>query len=336
MPAVAVSPVRTAASRIPVVLVTGFLGSGKTSFLKRLLRREAWRDSLVVVNEFGEVALDHLLMEGAAEQVVPLGAGCVCCTRREDLSLTLLDLHRRRRLGGVAQFSRILVETTGLADPAPALQTFAVDAALASAYRLARIVTVVDVTQILGQTAQFPEALRQVALADALVLAKQDLSSAAEIEIVRDYLRRVNPGAPIVAADEDCDAFLVVDRHGAVPIWSLTHGDAPAHSEISTFSLTRPHPFPSREAVQGFFETLARLRGPDLLRVKAFVAIAGAKAPLVCHGVHHVFYPLEELPLWPEGITASRLVFIVRSLPERSVAALLDAFLDPGLTGRNN
>jgi len=189
-------PARGAAHRPPVSVITGFLGSGKTTLLNRLLRRPEFANAAVIVNELGEIALDHLLIAAPNEGTVLLANGCICCTVRGDLVETLADLARKRGNGGVPRFDRVLIETTGLADPVPVLQTLITDEEIAPLYRLDGVVTLVDGVHGAGQLEAHAEAVKQAALADRLLITKCDLAEARAVAGLERRLSRINPGAP--------------------------------------------------------------------------------------------------------------------------------------------
>jgi G3E family GTPase len=325
--------------RLPVTVVTGFLGSGKTTLIRRLLGHPGMNRAAVIVNEFGEVGIDHELVAASSESVTLLSSGCLCCVVRTDLQETLRTLFAQRRAGEVIDFDRVLIETSGLADPAPVIQTLATDTLLVSHYRLDGVVTLVDAVNGLGQLDREAEAVKQAALADRLLVTKTDLADAAAL---RERLRTLNPRAELadVVQGEIDPAFLTgigltSARADATQIgrWlgagsgegAYLGAVAPRHDRgITTFSLWFDRPF-GWQTLSAALELLTSLRGPDLLRVKGLVNVAGEAGPVVVQGVQHVFHPPVTLAAWPSDDRRSRLVFITRGIDEQAVTALFDA-----------
>ncbi len=332
------------ADRLPVSLITGFLGSGKTTLLNRLLRHPGMADSAVVVNEFGEVGLDHLLVEALDGEVAVLASGCVCCTMRNDLEDTLRGLLVRRDKGEVPSFRRILVESTGLADPAPIAQLLLNNPLVSHYLRLDAVVATVDAVHGERQLNEHPEAVKQAAMADRLLLTKVDIADTIAADALRQRLGRLNPGAPVhlsahgdVAPDllfgaglfdpdrsPDVRRWLREEAYGAKP-----HGHAHAHdAEIAAFCLTFDQPL-DWDAVQGWLAGLRRQRGEGLLRVKGVLDLIGEAAPVAIHGVHHVFHPPVLLSGWPDTERRSRIVFITRGVGRAEV----EQGMPPSLAG---
>jgi G3E family GTPase len=313
---------------LPTTLLTGFLGSGKTTLLRRALTSPQLADTAVIINEIGEIAIDHHLVDFVAGNVLELPGGCLCCAVREDLARTLRSLLERRDAGEIRRFRRIVIETTGLADPAPILFTLGTDPMLDHRLRLSAVVTLVDAVQGAGTLDRFAEATRQAALADLLVITKTDLAPFGS-----DLLRRldlINGRAErIVAADEpDAGAVLfgIAERATAPgipaePVASHTHG-------IDTFGLIIAGAI-SRLDFARALGGLARERGNDLLRVKGILRFADRpERPAVVQAAQHSLFAPEWLDDWPDGDQRSRLVFVVHEIPRADILAAF-AFANP-------
>jgi G3E family GTPase len=298
----------------------------------------------VVINEFGEVGIDNALVAASSENITLLANGCLCCTVRTDLQETLRELFAKRRAGEVIDFDRVVVETTGLADPAPVIQTFASDTLLAAQYRIDGVVTLVDAVNGAGQLDRQPEAVKQAAVADRLLVTKTDLAGGTAVQALRARLRDLNPHASIEAAVQgDVDPVFFLDiglrsaRAGGAQVerWLGASGAgdgylgerlaAGAHDRaIRSFALWFERPF-SWQMFSSAMELLTSLRGPDLLRVKGLVNVAGERGPVVVQGVQHIFHPPATLDAWPDEDRRSRLVFITRNISREAVAALFAA-----------
>jgi G3E family GTPase len=337
---------------IPITLLTGYLGSGKTTLLTRLLAHPGLRDTAVLVNEFGEIALDHELLYSAAESVVLLDRGCLCCALRSDLAEQLDELYTRRLRKEVPEFRRVIIETTGLADPAPILQTLVAEPMLAALYRLDGVVTTADGQLGLQEFDQHFESVKQAALADRIVITKADLALEATLQELESRLRALNPAAPIVRASAGAiEPAFVLDigfdaagrDPGRVEGWlrAERYVPAPAHAprfpgevsahdrRIRSFAMTFDEPVSGTALWRGL-ERLIERHGEKLLRVKGIVDVVGQAAPRVIHIVQHVLYPVLRLPAWPSEDRRTRLVFIVRDLGEAEVRETLDAALAAG------
>ena len=326
------------AGRIPVSIVTGFLGSGKTTLINRLLKRPDMNKVAVIVNELGEQSIDHDLVEVSSEQMMLLNNGCLCCVLRGDLQQTLRDMFVKRRTGEIIDFDRVVVETTGLADPAPVMQTLMTDTMLQAQYRLDCVVTLVDAVNGAGQLDTMQEAVKQAALADRLVITKSDLAEEAGVAALEARLRELNPQAPMKrAVNGEIELAFLVDvgltntrsKLEEVERWMGAdvhdeHGHVHRHdSAVQSFCLRYEAPF-TWSTFSQCLEVLTALRGPDLLRVKGLVNVAEREGPLVVQGVQHLFHPPIELAGWPSDDHSTRIVFITRGI-ERAVVENLFA-----------
>jgi G3E family GTPase len=335
-------------------VLTGFLGAGKTTLLSRLLKEPALGDTAVIINEFGEIGLDHLLVERAEDGIVEFSTGCLCCTLRGDL-VEALERLLRRLDNGRARTARVIIETTGLADPAPVLHTLMLHPYLTMRYRLDGIITVVDAVNGATTLAAHAEAVKQVAVADRLVLTKTDLFGRAaepaiavparQVEELKGRLRALNPAAPMLdaAAGEAVAARLLgcglYDPERKIPDvrrWLAAEAYADPHdrhdpnrhdAHIRAFSLTTPQAIPA-SALEMFLELVRGMHGPHLLRLKGIVKLAEEKdRPVVVHAVQHIMHPAVRLECWPDGDRNTRLVFIVRDIEPSVIKELFNAFL---------
>ena len=300
---------------VPLHLLTGFLGSGKTTLLRRVLADPAMADTAVIVNEFGEIGLDHHLVTPLTEAVVLLKSGCLCCSIRQDLAHGLRDLLAQREAGKVPAFGRIVLETTGLADPGPILTTLAANPSVAGLVRLGAIVTTVDGIHGERQLERRREPLRQAALADRLVVTKSDLATPAAVAALAARLRRINPSATMHDAMTEPPEPMVLfaDPPAGSQVPSPTHDDHGHDHRIHSVALETGRPLDWRRTI-AWLGRLTDEEGTRILRCKGILDIAGQDRPVMIHGVHHHFYPPTLLERWP-GPRRSQLVFILEHWP---------------------
>ncbi|KRE00772.1 ATP-binding protein [Bosea sp. Root670] len=345
---------------VPLTLLTGFLGAGKTTLLNRLLKDPALAGTLVLVNEFGEIGLDHLMIEGIEENMILLESGCLCCTIRDDLIVTLEDLLRGRDNGRIAPFSRLVIETTGLADPAPILNVLINHPYLAMRFRLDGVVTLVDAVNGIATLDTHEEARRQVVAADRLVLTKTELAASGSLVVLRERLDGLNPGIAILRPDAPATDLIraglydLAQQPHALRHWLAEdalpghhhhhdhdhhhhghdHGDRQAPHDVNrhdasirAFVLTAEQPV-ARTTFDLFWTLLRSIHGPRLLRLKGLVDIAGEPGrPLLVHAVQQILHPPIQLDAWPDADHRSRLVLIVKDVEEDTVRKLWSAFL---------
>jgi G3E family GTPase len=313
-------------ARLPVTVVSGFLGSGKTTLVKSFLHTPQGHGTAVLVNEFGEVGIDDALLRSSADQTVLLGNGCLCCNTRSDLQIALRRLVAERERGAVPHFARIVIETSGLADLGPILTTFLTDRALGGEFHVEAAVTVVDAVNGAVTLDNYSEARRQAILADRLVLSKTDLADVATIARLTERLRALNPRAEIVSANHgavDPDVLTTAAGHTALPASHFT-ADAMHADGIRSFVLRDDQPM-AWDVFARSIEMLIALRGADLLRVKGFVNVRGTVGPVVVQVVGHLAHSPVELQAWPDDDHQTRVVFITRGMTEQPVKDLFAA-----------
>ncbi|NDF64638.1 MAG: GTP-binding protein [Betaproteobacteria bacterium] len=341
------------AGKIPVTLITGFLGSGKTTLISRLVRHPDMNRVAVVINEVGEIGIDHDLVSQSSENISLLANGCICCSVRTDLQETLRDLFARRQVGEVFDFDRVIIETTGLADPAPVIQTLISDTLIGAQFRLDGLVALVDAVNGLSTLDTQPEAVKQVAVADRLFISKSDLATPEGLASLQQRLSDLNPQAtPSLVVHGDLPPRALIGlglasaRAGEHTMQFLGESLAdtstdtsragrylgersPPHDpSIRTLSLRFQQPF-AWSAFSSALDLLTQMRGPDLLRVKGIVNVEGK--PVVVQGVQHLFHPPVELDRWPSDDHDSRLVFITRHIEADVIRRLFEVVGQLGL-----
>lgn len=329
-----------AAERIPVNIVTGFLGSGKTTLINRILKGDDFRNCAVIVNELGEVGLDHLLIERVEGETLVLAGGCVCCTINEDLAKTLKQLLDQRSQGDIPAFDRVVIETTGIADPAPILYTLNSERVIARHFRIANMVTTIDAVNADLQLGQNPEAVKQAAMADRLMVTKTDLAES--FDALKRRLDALNPAAPVFdvrgawSADDlfrtdiysgeraASEVSRWLDRAEAQPD---DHGHEHAHHDIRAFRLGLEGSMDW--TMFGIWLTmLLNAHGANILRVKGLLNVGDALPPVVVQGAQHIVHPPAHLADWPSDDRRSRLIFIVRGLDQGAIERSLTAFME--------
>ncbi len=330
---------------IPIFVVTGFLGSGKTTLLNHMLRHPSLKDAAVLINEFGAVGLDHFLVKKMDENTVLLASGCLCCTIRDDLKSAILELNSKRERGEVPRYKRMVVETTGLADPTPILFTLMSDPVLRNHYRLGGVITTVDAVNGLHQLDRHAESVRQATVADRIVITKSDLVETSQLAALKAHLMRINPAADYMIGRFGkidvrrvlrADVYDPSKKAAEVKHWldleaiktARDHKhihDVNRHDEhIRSFVVTVERPL-DWTAFGIWLTMLLHKHGQNVLRVKGILNVKGIDAPVIVNGVQHIVHPPLHLAAWPDDDRRSRIVFIVDdmdgTLIERSLAA---------------
>ena len=331
------------ADLIPVHLLTGFLGSGKTTLLQRLLRSPAMANTAVLINEFGEVALDHLLIGWIDATTVVLESGCICCTVRSDVSAALRELYSKAERGLCRRFDRTVIETTGLADPAPIIYTLMTDPVIRHHFRLSSVIATVDAVNGARQFAENRESVKQAAVADRLVLTKTDLATPQAVETMHARLAAFNPSAQVVDANNDAigpdlllghDLYDPGQRTAEARAWldeergphAHQHSELGRHAaDIMSFHLVFENPL-DWTAFGIWLTMLLNRHGERVLRIKGILNVAGSQTPLCVNGVQHLVHPPYHLERWPTSNRQSRLVFIVRDMDPAVIKRSLHAF----------
>ena len=343
--------------RLPVSVLTGFLGSGKTTVLNYLIQQPAYSRTLVLINEFGEIGIDHELVTHSEDDVViELASGCLCCTIRGDLAKTLREVPGRFARGGELSFDRLVIETTGLADPAPILHTLMTEPAVAQCYRLDGVIATVDAVNGDDTLDRQIEAVKQAAVADRLLITKSDLASKDVLRGLQDRLRVLNPAAPQSIVENgtvdpamlfnaglydpqtktvDVRNWLKAEAYAAPhehEQGTAGHGHGHHHNDVNrhdahikALCLTIDEPVHG-DTLNVWLEALFQLRGADFLRTKGIVNVVDLDGPLVLHGVQHIFHPLVMLEEWPSEDRRSRIVFITRDIDESALRDTLKMF----------
>jgi G3E family GTPase len=336
--------------RLPLHILTGFLGSGKTTLLNRMLREPTLADSAILINEIGAIAIDHHLVRrmdcGDVMDIVVLQGGCTCCAVRGDLVQALRELYIQRAQGGLPPFRRAILETTGLADPAPVLFTLASDPVLRHKFEAGAVIATVDAVHGVGQLGRYPECGKQVAVADRLIITKSDMADPAEVINLSAELARRNPAAEILDMQglgglqrlgglkpllATCD---LLDRHPVVPVLAQNMGNDAAvqaqqaeHTpEVAALAFTLDDPI-EWSPFSVWLSLLLHAHGENVLRFKALLNVAGWSAPVMLDGIHHLIHAPIHLSAWPDGLRSSRIVVIAKGIPMRRIESSLRDFL---------
>ena len=325
---------------IPITVLTGFLGSGKTTLLSELVKKEKVNDIAFIINEFGEVGLDHSLIESTDENIVELQNGCICCTIQEDLKSTLLNLLSKMEKGLINKFNRVIIETTGLADPVPIIHTLMTSIDLIRVYIIDGVITIVDAVNGNKTFDNHLESIKQTSFANKIILSKVDLGNDEKIKQLIERINKINPKAPVVESKKDKlqikEFFELNDYQPLNKSWNVRkwlaeerkknkyshnhehHHDLNRHNDnIRSFSLVSNKPV-SITTLNFFLELVSAQMGENMLRIKGIINVKGEDRPAIIHGVQHIFHPLEWLDKWPDNDFSTRLVFITSKI-EKSV-----------------
>jgi G3E family GTPase len=341
-------------SHVPILLLTGFLGVGKTTWLNRLLREPGYANTAVVINELGAVGIDHQLVRHASDQITVLENGCLCCVMNGELIDTLRDLYLKRVKDEVPEFDRVLIESTGLADPSPVVGMLSRDAFLDTYYRFAGVLTLVDATVGMATLDAHFEAVKQVAMADRVALTKRDLASdTVALSALIARIGQINPGAEVVDTRTEgpasllggvqrrpgvgsdarrwlaADRFVAVKGVGGIAPPQQAGANGPHDGRVQSFCVTFDEPV-HRDNLRAALEMLCAFRGENLLRIKGIVNAIGEQMPLVVHAVQHTLYAIETLDAWPDDDRRTRLVFIARDLDAEFIRKTLESFVQAG------
>ena len=327
---------------ITITVLTGFLGSGKTTILSSLIKQKQMANAAIIINEFGEVGLDHDLIETTDENVIELQNGCICCTIQGDLKTTLLNLLKKMEKGDISPFNHVIIETTGLADPVPIIHTLMTSLDLQRIYSIDGVITVVDAINGDSTYNAHEEAVKQTAFADRIILSKTDIADKEKVNSLTKRIKAINPKVTIIESDKNSLPVLKVlglndynpqNKDWNVREWleieknkSSSHShnhhhehDVNRHGEdIKTFAMVTSQPV-SMTSVNFFLELLMSQMGENILRIKGILDIKGQSRPAVIHGVQHVFHPLEWLEKWPSNDKQSRLVFITKNINKDTI-----------------
>ena len=325
-------------NQIPVTVITGFLGSGKTTLLSSILKKKEMQKTAVIINEFGEIGLDHALIEHTDENIVELQSGCICCTIQGDLNKTLIDLFDKMMNGKVSSFNRILIETTGLANPVPIIHTLMSSIELIRIYSLDGVITVVDSINGEKTLDLHEESLKQLALAEKIILSKTDIVDKDEIKSLVYRIKDINPVSQIIFSkfgnipleeifglgaydpykkSEDVKKWLAAEKYKDKK--HHHHHDVNRHNEnIRAFSMMSENPV-NMIAFSFFRDMITAALGANLLRMKGIVNIAGEERPAVIHGVQHIFHPVQWLETWPDNDRRTKLVFITQNIKKEQI-----------------
>ena len=325
-------------TQIPVTVITGFLGSGKTTLLSSILKKKEMQKTAVIINEFGEIGLDHALIEHTDENIVELQSGCICCTIQGDLNKTLIDLFDKMMNGKVSSFNRVLIETTGLANPVPIIHTLMSSIELIRIYSLDGVITVVDSVNGEKTLDLHEESLKQLALAEKIILSKTDIVDKDEIKSLVYRIKEINPVSQIIFSKfgniplEEIFGLGAYDpykKSADVKKWLAAekykdkkhhhHHDVNRHNEnIRAFSMMSENPV-NMIAFSFFRDMITAALGANLLRMKGIINIAGEERPAVIHGVQHIFHPVQWLETWPDNDRRTKLVFITQNIKKEQI-----------------